>query len=155
MLNCVKACIACGEVKPLSMYTKNASSLDGHIGTCKKCKAKQQRERRARAKAEAKASREPTEKAVKDAKRRRNNHLKSLYGIDESVYQKLYEAQNGVCAICKQPESIEGRRLCVDHSHITGDVRGLLCSNCNRGIGLLKDSPELVRNAFHYLTGKL
>lgn len=151
MLNCSKTCIACGEMKPLNMYSKNAASRDGHIGTCKKCKAKQQRERRAK----AKASGAPTEKAIKDAKRRRNNHLKISYGIDESVYKKMYEEQHGVCAICKQPESIEGRRLCVDHSHITGDVRGLLCSNCNRGIGLLKDSPELLRNAFYYLTGKL
>lgn len=151
MLHYSKACIACGEVKPLNMYTKNAASLDGHIGTCKQCKAKQQRERRAKAKAAV----APTEKAIKDAKRRRNNHLKTNYGIDELVYRKMYEAQHGVCAICKQPESIEGRQLCVDHSHITGDVRGLLCSNCNRGIGLLKDSPELLRNAFHYLTGKL
>ena len=151
MLHYSKMCIACGEIKPLNMYTKNAASRDGHIGTCKKCKAKQQRKRRAK----AKAADAPTEKAIKDAKRRRNNHLKINYGIDESVYRKMYAAQHGVCAICKQPESIEGRRLCVDHSHTTGDVRGLLCSNCNRGIGLLKDSPELLRNAFHYLTGKL
>ncbi len=54
----------------------------------------------------------------------RINHLKTNYGIDESVYRKMYKAQHGVCAICKQPESIEGRQLCVDHSHITGDVRG-------------------------------
>lgn len=84
MLNCSKMCIACGEIKPLNMYTKNAASLDGHIGTCKKCKAKQQRERRAKAKAVGAL----TEKAIKDAKRRRNNHLKISYGIDESVYKR-------------------------------------------------------------------
>ncbi|QBI89974.1 endonuclease VII [Escherichia phage HZP2] len=142
-----KTCIACGEFKPLTQYYKNASSLDGHIGTCKACKAKQQRERRAR--------KSNAERYKKEAARRRANHLRANYGIEEETYRKMYEEQHGVCAICKQPESIEGRSLCVDHSHITGEVRGLLCSNCNRGIGLLKDSPELVRNAFHYLTGKL
>ena len=151
MLQPIKTCVACGEIKPLEFYTKNAASPDGHIGTCKACKAKQQRERRLK----AKAASVPTDKALKDAKRRRNNHLKVNDEIDELTYRKMYEEQHGVGAICKHPESIAGRQLCVDHSHITGDVRGLLCSNCNRGIGLLKDSPELLRNAFHYLTGKL
>lgn len=147
MLQHTKACIACLKVKPLTDYYKNASSKDGHIGTCKACKAAQQRARRKAAGSQ--------ERYVKEAERRRNNHLKANYGIDEMEYRRLYAAQNGVCAICKQPESMEGRPLCVDHSHTTGDVRGLLCSNCNRGIGLLKDSPELVRNAFYYLTGKI
>mgnify|MGYP000629387153 CR=1 FL=1 len=142
-----KTCIDCKMLKPLSEYFKNASSKDGHIGTCKACKARQQRERR-------KAGKNP-ERYQKEAERRRNDHLKANYGIDSAEYLKLYAEQKGVCAICKQPESMEGRSLCVDHSHLTGDVRGLLCSNCNRGIGLLKDSPELLRNAFHYLTGAL
>ena len=147
MLQHGKTCIACGEVKPLIEFYKNASSPDGHIGTCKACKAAQQRARR--------KANGGDKRYVKEAERRRNNHLKSIYGIDELEYRRMYERQRGVCAICKHPESIEGRSLCVDHSHVTGDVRGLLCSNCNRGIGLLKDSPELLRNAFHYLTGAL
>lgn len=96
-----------------------------------------------------------SQRYIKEAARRRENHLKATYGITEEEYSRMYTEQGGVCAICKQSEPISGRSLCVDHSHTTGDVRGLLCSNCNRGIGLLQDSVELVRNAYHYLTGKL
>lgn len=148
MLQRTKACTDCGEVKSLDNFYRNASCKDGHIGTCKACKARQQRVRR--------AARAPdTQRYIKEAARRRENHLKSTYGITEEEYSRMYTEQGGVCAICKQPEPISGRSLCVDHSHTTGDVRGLLCSNCNRGIGLLQDSVELVRNAYHYLTGKL
>lgn len=142
-----KTCIDCKMLKPLGDYFKNTSSKDGHLGTCKACKARQQRERR-------KAGTNP-KRYLKEAERRRNDHLQTNYGIDSAEYLRMYAEQKGVCAICKQTEAQEGRALCVDHSHITGDVRGLLCSNCNRGIGLLQDSPELIRNAFHYLTGVL
>lgn len=148
MLQRTKACSDCGEVKALDNFYRNTSCKDGHIGTCKACKARQQRARR--------ASRAPdSQRYIKEAARRRENHLKATYGITEEEYSRMYAEQGGVCAICKQSEPISGRSLCVDHSHTTGDVRGLLCSNCNRGIGLLQDSVELVRNAYHYLTGKL
>jgi hypothetical protein len=58
-----------------------------------------------------------------------------------------------VCAICRQPERTPGRALAVDHDHATGEVRGLLCGNCNRGIGFLGDSAELLESAAGYLRG--
>jgi hypothetical protein len=70
--------------------------------------------------------------------------------------------QNGVCAICRKPETtyrkshIKGsdpvlRRLSVDHCHTTKKVRGLLCGNCNHSIGKMKDDPALLRAAADYL----
>jgi hypothetical protein len=64
---------------------------------------------------------------------------------------KLFEEQNGCCAICKEPESRD-RELALDHCHDTGEIRGLLCSACNTGIGLFKDSPERLVAASEYLT---
>lgn len=63
--------------------------------------------------------------------------------------QRLYEEQGGVCAICgaADPEH-------VDHSHETGDVRGILCFNCNGGLGQFKDSTDALRNAVRYLEGR-
>ena len=64
-------------------------------------------------------------------------------------YRKMEKAQDGKCAVCNLPQS--NKALAVDHDHNTGKVRGLLCDKCNRGIGLLGDSPEVVLNAFRYL----
>lgn len=77
--------------------------------------------------------------------------LKHLYGLTEFAYQTLLNAQGGVCAICKGPESIPNRRLGVDHCHKTGRVRGLLCDRCNVGLGRFKDDASLLKKAVAYL----
>jgi len=59
----------------------------------------------------------------------------------------MFEAQEGRCAICRR-ELAEAR---IDHDHITGSVRGLLCQNCNAGIGMLQDDPDILRAAVVYL----
>lgn len=64
-------------------------------------------------------------------------------------FQAMKERQEHLCALCKGPPGRKG--LCVDHHHATGRVRALLCSNCNSGIGKLKDSPELLEAAASYV----
>ncbi len=72
-------------------------------------------------------------------------------------YQKLFERHKNVCAICDNPETarepVNGgiKKLCVDHCHITGLVRGLLCGRCNTAIGLLRNDPTVTRQAANYL----
>jgi hypothetical protein len=61
--------------------------------------------------------------------------------------------QDGVCKICSKPP-LDNPYLCVDHSHITGRVRGLLCTRCNTGLGQFEDDPELLMAAYKYLKGK-
>jgi len=77
------------------------------------------------------------------------------YGISITDYERMFTQQNGVCAICRRPERNENRygllSLSVDHDHKTGKVRGLLCQDCNRGLGQFKDDPVLVRSAADYL----
>lgn len=65
-------------------------------------------------------------------------------------YQELYDLQSGMCAIC----NLE-LKLYVDHCHYTGNVRGLLCNKCNSALGFLNDNPDLVLNAYKYLSGGL
>jgi hypothetical protein len=71
-----------------------------------------------------------------------------VYGLSKEDYRRLLAAQNGLCAVCdEKPE----RRLCVDHCHATGEVRGLLCGNCNTAIGLLADDPKRMLAAALYV----
>jgi hypothetical protein len=79
------------------------------------------------------------------------------HGIDQSDYARISERQDGVCAICKKPESAKHgatktvKLLTVDHDHITGKTRGLLCARCNVGIGMLGDDPEILIAAAKYI----
>jgi uncharacterized LabA/DUF88 family protein len=85
----------------------------------------------------------------------RASWLKTLYKLSVDDYDKLLVQQHGLCAICLQQETITKRgvpvKLCVDHDHITGEVRGLLCNKCNAALGLLKDDPLLIQAAATYL----
>lgn len=80
----------------------------------------------------------------------RDNYLKKKYGITEKDYNILLKKNNGGCWICgRKPKK---RRLCVDHNHKTGQVRGLLCYKCNYGLPWFNDDPELLMKANKYLT---
>lgn len=76
--------------------------------------------------------------------------LKRKYGITRDDYERIRTQQGGVCACCQNPPK-PGARLYVDHDHVTGQVRGLLCHLCNVGIGHLGDSAAGVRMAVAYL----
>lgn len=79
--------------------------------------------------------------------------IKNKYGLSKSQWLKLFNSQNNVCAICQNECSVDRpyRQLVVDHCHNTGNVRGLLCDNCNRGVGYLKDDPDRLARAIKYL----
>jgi len=72
---------------------------------------------------------------------------KHRYGITPSQYKKMYEFQNGRCAICE----IEKSKLVVDHSHSTNKIRGLLCNGCNIILGSIHDDTGKLQNAINYL----
>lgn len=74
------------------------------------------------------------------------------FGLTSADYQALLASQGGVCAICGRPE--HGRRLAVDHDHITGAVRGLLCRHCNLALGQFGDDPARIDRAASYLRGE-
>jgi hypothetical protein len=85
-----------------------------------------------------------------------SQHIKRTYGLSEIDYAKLLVKQDGKCAICGGPPSMRNKsemKLHVDHRHSTGAVRGLLCSKCNRGLGLFMDSADNLKAALVYLDG--
>lgn len=87
----------------------------------------------------------------------KHKDLMKDFGITLDDYNRMLEEQGGVCAICKQPETIFDRRigrlrnLAVDHDHTTGQVRKLLCTRCNQGIGNLQESADRLQSAIDYL----
>jgi len=82
----------------------------------------------------------------------RHRTVLNTYGLDPDDYEMMRIAQEYRCGICKKHESDASRgRLVVDHNHTTGEVRGLLCQQCNTGIGMMQDSRELVNSATTYL----
>jgi Recombination endonuclease VII len=86
------------------------------------------------------------------SKRHRKYLLSKSYGITEEDYNAMLMSQNYCCAICGTDKPTgKWKVFAVDHDHETGQVRELLCNECNRGIGLLKDSPELLIKAADYL----
>ena len=73
------------------------------------------------------------------------------YGLSREDYTQRLSTQGGACACCGALRNEDGRRFYVDHCHVTGRVRGLLCYRCNTGIGSLGDNAEGVRRALDYL----
>jgi Recombination endonuclease VII len=108
------------------------------------------------------AARKP---AAKERTRQRNSseiarieRLKSKHGITLEQFKAMEKSQVGLCAICKGPPNKVSRGirrttpvLVVDHCHVTGSIRGLLCDRCNTGLGQFKDSVSNLRNALNYL----
>jgi len=75
--------------------------------------------------------------------------LKRDFGISVEDYNSLLNLQGGVCAICER-EQVD-KSLAVDHDHVTGEVRGLLCQRCNQAIGLLREDQKIFVSAYEYL----
>lgn len=80
----------------------------------------------------------------------RSQHLRHKYGLTIEEWNRWHDLQLGRCAICRLPLA-EAKRICVDHHHDTGVVRGLLCDVCNLGIGCFRDDPDRCRSAATYL----
>ena len=145
ILEGLKCCFTCKEEKDVSLFKKH-SQRNTYESSCRKCRNKAQ---------EVRLKDKPEHKA----KKRKLNYkfkLKSKYGIDIHIYNKMLEDQNNKCMICNNPEihvDTTGKiqRLSVDHCHETGIIRGLLCKRCNSGLGQFKDKVTLLYKAIEYL----
>ena len=86
-----------------------------------------------------------------DPYRKRLHAVKTKFGLSKDEYEQMRKEADGRCGICGQPQTKRFKYLSVDHDHKTGQVRELLCNDCNLGLGCFKDDPERVRKALEYL----
>jgi len=175
----MKKCSVCKNRYPIEEYRKDSSRKDGLHTTCNKCNSEIQRRWYLKNKEKAKKKANETYNLNKDkisfkrkldrklnpdkykqAAKKRYNPLKSKeYSwknagiVDMSIerYNELLDKQNHKCAICTEPSINFKKALAVDHNHKTGKVRGILCDNCNRALGYLKESEEIIINLLNYV----
>lgn len=118
-------CNKCKQTLPITSFTRVSK---GNVYRCKQCD-KQYR--------------------LEHSKQIREYQLQYKFGITIEQYELILKEQNYTCAICKKPATT--KRLAVDHCHKTGQVRGLLCSHCNQGLGHFMDDLSIINNSLKYL----
>ena len=134
-------CVNCKQDLPTKRFNKNLNKKSGFQSWCTRC----------RSKANAKRNKERRHKdPISYRKLIKRRELKYKYGITLETYYELVKIQTGRCAICNDVPK-KKKLLCVDHDHKTGEVRGLLCHNCNTGLGFFNDTPEFLQRAIKYL----
>lgn len=162
-----KKCITCEINKPLTEFHKRTDSLDGRRSQCKECRGKKLTINYNVNKLKCTTCyilKDLNENNFYQLKNKnngygfrrvcidchnlysKNKHLELKYDLNIELYNEMVLKQNKKCLICE-----EDKKLVVDHNHITGEVRGLLCDTCNRGIGYLHESNKKLLNAIKYL----
>lgn len=119
-------CSDCEHYLPLGHFSKSVALKRGYQYRCRDCKKPHQR----------------------------IQNLKNKYGLTVDAFEELWESVSGRCQICSDVLlRYDGKTVhyAVDHNHATGDIRGLLCPPCNKGLGHLKDSPAILTRAIKYL----
>lgn len=145
-----RVCKECHETKPLAEFTVAHSCRWGRSHTCRPCwnvyVTAYQKGYRKTDPANSDEFREQRRKWT------RSSHLRRRFGIDYADYERILAAQGGVCAICGGTELRRHHKfMSIDHDHTSGAIRGILCDNCNQGLGNFKDKRGLLKAAMAYL----
>ncbi len=175
----LRGCTGCEKMLPLEAFSKHAKKRDGLQPRCKSCvkyaydsyvqsgviprhkrcsrckKRKSSTEfsphkgRSDGLQSRCKSCRTDLELARRQTGAIRVYQINRLYGLSSTGYAALLDMQGGTCAICRQVYAAE--KLCIDHDHATGKIRGILCNPCNTGLGFFKDNPDRLHSALDYL----
>jgi len=141
-MNLEKVCPSCETALPIAAFAINKSGRVGQARAyCKPCSVQKHQLRR-----------QQNPEHVLNIERK--SKFKRQYGISLEQYEEMLQNQGYGCALCgvKKP-SERTKYFAVDHCHNTGKVRGLLCTKCNRGLGLFNDRTEVLQKAINYLLG--
>ncbi len=137
-----RTCTKCREFKSWDQFYDHSTAHRGKNPRCKTCVASHMRSWREQKLKDDPDGYEARRSEITRASRR---------GITVEELRSMYRNQHHRCAICGVREIDLPRRFAVDHNHVTGRVRGLLCDDCNKGLGLFRDDPERLATAISYL----
>ena len=146
MISGIKKCLICLVEKPIDDFYFSNGYPQGYCKKCQNLFAKKWREEN---KSYLKEYKREKEKLITPELRARRKLL-HRYGLTIEKYNEMSDSQNGVCAICKN-KCRTRKNLSVDHCHVTKNVRGLLCNDCNNMIGRANDNPSILRSGAEYL----
>lgn len=157
-----KTCSKCKVEQPVEDFHHRASSKDGLYSYCKRCKsegdkryrdahpemmrARDQRYRSANPDKHRKYQKTYRETHKPTPAQQKKRWIERTYGLSIEAYIRMVVDQSNACLICQ-----ESTRLFVDHDHVTGEIRGLLCVRCNTGLGMMRDSEGILLAAVTYL----
>lgn len=139
-----KVCSVCKLIKVLAEFHKSKSTKDGHCYRCKTC------DYQARIKYR-------TERKLQYQFVTRKEYRKRVYGLTDDNFNAIWDKQNGKCPVCDKllTDGLGTNHLpskaVIDHCHDTGRIRGILCTMCNKGLGLLGDNVHGLTKAIQYL----
>lgn len=141
----MKKCNRCKKELDTSSFWRNRRSIDGLHNWCKSCWYENDKKKKG---------------TPKYREQKHRSEIKYMYGISHEQYEDMLSKQNGACAIC---HTTSDTNLCVDHDHSCcvgkkscgNCVRGLLCHNCNRALGLFGDRIDLLHSAMQYLEANM
>lgn len=161
----MKRCLICDELKPLSEFHHSKNKPDGYRNDCKECRKigrkvdicslkmrcytcnvlKDKNEDNFHV---SKKSKFGFRRLCKECHKvsQRTIHLSNRYNLTIDEYNNMFDKQDGKCLICNNND-----KLFVDHNHLNGEIRGLLCNTCNGGIGYLKEDINILLNSIKYL----
>ncbi len=139
LLELPRRCTRCKELKPVTEFTWEKRQR--YLNNCKKCMSEK-----------TLIWRGNNRHRIKEHDRK--IHIKTKYKISMETFDILCAVQGNRCGICRRDLPIaekKWREVCVDHDHLTGKIRGILCRNCNTGVGHLQDNPDLLQAASLYV----
>ena len=125
--NGTKYCYKCKIFRPTDNFGESHTEFDGRQRTCTDCVF------------------------LTNFRRRLRGPVRNHTPAYKIIYERLFDEQDGRCAICRNTVPGKRKRFCLDHCHTTGNLRGLLCDSCNWGIGYFKDDPALFQAAIDYV----
>jgi hypothetical protein len=131
-------CSACRAELPLSGFDRNRAMRDGLNNQCRTC---------ARASRDRIIAKDP----AKWREYQKAWNRKHRYGLSVEEYAALAAVAGGKCQVCGQPPKAPFKTLDVDHDHVTGKVRGLLCRPCNTAVGVTNEDPGILRALADYI----
>ncbi len=137
----IKTCNKCNQTLPHTSFHKKAGAADGYKNQCKDCVRSDHKARYLNNR----------EERLRKQRLSQRLYTAKKFGLTPDCLAKLYEVSNGCCEICGITEEDHGKYLAIDHCHKTGEVRGLLCMQCNTALGNFNDDLDRIKKAMEYL----